>query len=91
MNIGCTKRCLVKEGPNDVIEQIEDKVSYIKYEVPPELLKECQWLDPLESNTKVDRMTTIKINTDRYIECYLLNTSKLKFLQELERENSNDK
>jgi hypothetical protein len=90
-SLGCTKNSSIRPNQNDEISSLETKIEKIKYEVPPELLRECQWLDPLDSNSRRDRVTTIKINTERHIECYLLNESKLKFLRELDKANNDGK
>lgn len=89
MSTGCMKSISTKDS-NDQIEAIRTKVERITYDVPEELLKECEWLAPLESNTKKDRVQTITTNIERHVECYHLNDAKLQFLRALRQHNNGE-
>lgn len=86
--MGCTTTSQVKTPNDGVIQEIQDKVNTITYNIPDELLEECQWFYPVSRNTQEGRVVAITENLKRQEECYYLNDAKLQFLKALRHHNN---
>ena len=87
MNTGCIKTISHKPSEEQIV-QIQEKIVKITYDVPEELMRECQWLSPLKDNTRQARVQAITTNIERQVECYHLNNAKLEFLKALRQHNN---
>ena len=84
LSTGCTKTTYLKNDSEVKISEIQKKIDDLTQGDIDALLKECQWLFPMESNTQEARVQAITNNIERQIECYYLNEAKLQFLKVLQ-------
>lgn len=80
---GCESNSIIKDPKVDRIEVIKEKIKHIKYDIPIEMLTECQWFKPLEGNTKADNAKVDLENARRFEECFYMNNAKVKLLRTL--------